>query len=279
MTRAETNQGPDAGERGAEYYRSLGESLCALGRIAEAAKAYRRWLAIDPDDAVARHLLAGCTGLGVADRAPPDFIRREFDDFAERFDSTLADLDYQAPALLERALAEVAASQAGIQDILDVGCGTGLCGPLLRPRAGRLVGVDLSGRMLEKARQRSVYDDLIEADLTAFLTSAAAAFDVIVASDSLVYFGALGPVLRCAATALRSGGALLFTLELEGEETVPGPGPGFRLHPHGRYSHTTTHVREAVAAAGVALTSMRVATLRRECLRSVPGLVVTTRRP
>jgi predicted TPR repeat methyltransferase len=275
MTRADTNHAAGARERSADYYRSLGESLRALGRIAEAAKAYRQWLSSDPDSAVARHLLAGCTGLGVPDRASSEFIRREFDHFADRFDSTLADLDYQGLALLEHALAEVPVPPAGRGDILDAGCGTGLCGPLLRARAGRLVGVDLSGKMLEKARQRSVYDDLIEADLTAFLTTTAAAFDVIVASDSLVYFGALVPVLRSAAAALRSGGALLFTLELEGEEAVPG----FRLHPHGRYSHTTTHVREAVAAAGLALSAMRVATLRRECLRSVPGLVVTTRRP
>ena len=39
-------------------------------------------------------------------------------------------------------------------DVVDLGCGTGLFGRLLRQRARKLTGVDLSPNMLKVARQR-----------------------------------------------------------------------------------------------------------------------------
>ena len=52
-------------------------------------------------------------------------------------------------------------------EVLDAGCGTGLAAPLLGPYARRLVGVDLSGAMLEQARALPQYDELVE-ELTKF---------------------------------------------------------------------------------------------------------------
>jgi predicted TPR repeat methyltransferase len=37
---------------------------------------------------------------------------------------------------------------------VDLGCGTGLLGPLLRPQVHSLDGVDLSGKMVEKLAER-----------------------------------------------------------------------------------------------------------------------------
>ena len=98
-------------------------------------------------------------------------------------------------------------------DVLDAGCGTGLCGPLIAPYARRLVGVDLSARMLAQARARNVYDELFKGELTAYLRDSAGAFDVIVSADTLVYFGPLEDVVAAAADALRPGGRLIFTVE------------------------------------------------------------------
>ena len=49
--------------------------------------------------------------------------------------------------------------EAGVErakqlDVLDAGCGTGLCGPLLAPYARRLVGVD-SPEACSRGRKRS----------------------------------------------------------------------------------------------------------------------------
>ena len=97
--------------------------------------------------------------------------------------------------------------------MLDAGCGTGLCGPLLAPYARRLVGVDLSEGMLALAKEKNVYDALMKSELTDYLRDHAAAFDVIVSADTLVYFGDLEDVLAAAAGALRPNGLFIFTLE------------------------------------------------------------------
>ena len=155
--------------------------------------------------------------------------------------------------------------------MLDAGCGTGLCGPLLRPYARRLVGVDLSAGMLAKAKEQDVYDDLVKAELTAFLGGVSQAFDLIASADTLVYFGALNPVLAAAATALRPGGRFVFTLERVEDEHPPD---GFRLHPHGRYSHTGDYLTRAMAEAGLTACSIKSAVLRKEIGQAVSGIVV-----
>ena len=55
--------------------------------------------------------------------------------------------------------------QAHRLDVLDAGCGTGLCGALVAPFARRLLGVDLSEGMLAHAMEKSVYHELFKAKL------------------------------------------------------------------------------------------------------------------
>jgi predicted TPR repeat methyltransferase len=154
---------------------------------------------------------------------------------------------------------------------LDAGCGTGLCGPLLRPWAARLVGVDLSAGMLARARLRGTYDELIEAELTEYLLGQPAAFDVIAAADTLIYFGDLAPLLAAVAYALRPGGLLAFTVEhLSPRE----PGTDVQLHATGRYRHTEPYVRNCLERAGLSVSAVEHATLRTEGAQPVAGLVV-----
>jgi predicted TPR repeat methyltransferase len=163
----------------------------------------------------------------------------------------------------------------GDLDVLDAGCGTGLCGPLLRPYAQRLVGVDLSPAMLQRAELRACYDSLAPADLPAYLEEALQQFDLIAAADVLCYFGDLSPVLTAVGTALRPGGHFAFTVEhLQEDEAA-----GLRLNRHGRYSHTAGHVAAAAGAAGLSVVRSDGAVLRMEAGEPVAGLVVLLRRP
>ena len=120
-------------------------------------------------------------------------------------------------------------------DVLDAGCGTGLCGPLIARYARRLVGVDLSAPMLAQARARNVYDELVKCELTAYLGDSTGAFDVIVSADTLVYFGLLEDVIAASANALRPGGRLIFTVE---ELIGAGSDAGYSISLTGRYRHT-----------------------------------------
>ena len=148
--------------------------------------------------------------------APPQadeaYVRKVFDSFAASFDEQLLkSLDYRAPEVLVAALTARLEAPRAMLDVLDAGCGTGLCGPLIRPYARRLAGVDLSGGMLEKARQRGGYDDLVEAELGAWLQADSSMWDVVLSADTLIYFGELQSILSSAHKVLRPGGWLAFS--------------------------------------------------------------------
>ena len=257
-----------------DSYRALGMSLYAIGRIDEAAMVYRKWLAMTPDSPEAAHLLAGCTGVDVPRRASDAYVRTAFDHFAESFDRALERLGYRAPALVGDAARGLAGDRAGRLDVLDVGCGTGLCAEGLRPLARRLTGVDLSEKMLARARERHAYDALEQAELTAFLQQHPASYDLIVSADTLVYFGALEDALAGAARALRPGGHLVFTVERSEDPEAPA---GFRIHPHGRYSHTESYLRRVLSDVGLSVLSVKAVQLRKEAGQWVAGSLVTGR--
>jgi predicted TPR repeat methyltransferase len=253
---------------------NLGRLLHAMGKTEEAIDLFEKWLELNPGDPVALHMLAACTGDDVAPRASDDYVRAVFDQFAGDFELTLHRLRYRAPQLVTAALRERVGDPCSALDVLDAGCGTGLCGPLLRAFARRLVGVDLSAAMIEKARQKDVYDDLVVEELTAYLSRNAGAYDVVISADTLIYFGDLVPVFAAVGRALRPGGSLVFTVERQQGTDEPG----FRLDPHGRYSHTEEYVKKSLAGAGLEVRSIAAGDLRRESGKAVEGLVVVADR-
>lgn len=258
----------------AAVYCHLAKVLSLQGKPDEAADMYRECLKLDPGHAIARHMLAACVGDGGPARAEDDYIRHTFDSSARTFDKTLANLGYRVPAAVAEILGEVCGAPRQELDILDAGCGTGLCGSGLRPYARRLDGVDLSAGMLAKARERGLYDRLITAELTAFLREATGAYDLVVCADVLIYFGALDSVFAAAGQSLRAGGVLIASLEQAGEDVGSGD---FHLRPHGRYGHTEAYARGALGEAGFSVDSVTQIELRKESGVPVPGLVLVAR--
>ena len=253
-----------------ETRRLLALAHCMIGEVDKAVQIFEEWLAEDPGDPIATHMLAACTGRDVPRRASDRFVAATFDRFAASFEAKLASLGYRAPSLVAATLKESVPEPAKTMEALDAGCGTGLCGALIAPYARRLTGVDLSAGMLDRAREKNVYDALVEAELTAFLREARAAFDLVVSADALVYFGALEDVVAAAAEALRPGGFLIFTLEDAAGAEAP---LGYRLELHGRYSHARAYVERLLADAGLAF-RITEAELRMESGTPVAGLVV-----
>jgi predicted TPR repeat methyltransferase len=198
-----------------------------------------------------------------------------FDNFAQSFDAKLEKLHYRAPQLVADAVAAALGSPQASLDIADLGCGTGLCGPLLRPWARRLVGCDLSVGMLRKARLRHCYDKLHKAELVYYLDTQPGDFDVLVSADTLCYFGVLDAAAAAAHQALRPGGWLVFTVEALPEEDAAD----HRLQPHGRYAHHRRYLRRCLQAAGFEAPGMQAEALRQEAGKSVDGWVVAAQRP
>jgi predicted TPR repeat methyltransferase len=257
---------------------SYGHLLYRLNRLTEALEFYGRWQASDPNDPIPQHMLAAMGGAQRPRRASDGYVRATFDDFAESFDRNLEELGYRAPRVLWEALS--AACTLGSQSalaVLDLGCGTGLCGPFLRPVARRLVGVDLSPNMLSKAAARAVYDQLNCGELTQWLAECLQRFDLAVAADVLCYFGDLSAAFANVHSVLLPGGH--FACSLEALPATASADDGFVLRPHGRYQHDRSYVEQVLADAKFEIVSIGTETLRYERQDPVIGLLVVAKRP
>ncbi len=265
-----------------EAMEHLAGVLSRLGRVDEELEVRARIAAIVSDrlglapedrEAVVAYELASIGAADAPATAPPAYVKATFDILAATFDDTLRRaLRYRGPEQVAERVAREHGPGDGSLAICDAGCGTGLLGPLLRPYARLLRGVDLSPGMLERARARGVYDDLVAAELTAFFLASPRAYDVITAADVLVYIGDLRPVFAAIAGALREGGIFVATVE----RADLG---GFVLHDAGRYAHALAFVREAARGAGLVEISIEEEELRRERGATVPALIAALRRP
>lgn len=241
-----------------------------------AAEAARRALAapgITPTLAGQARFLLAALGEGEAPaRAPADYVRELFDQYAARFDEDLQGrLGYRTPALLAALLQAAGVAPDGSRRVLDLGCGTGLSGQALKPFARHLTGLDLSPRMLAEASRRGLYDALEEADLLAWLPRRKAGFELVVAADVLNYLGELGPALSSIAGALVPGGHAAFSIEA-------GEGAPFALGPGLRYRHDPLHVAQLAARAGLTEMARQEAVLREERGEPVKGVLFLLRR-
>lgn len=263
--------------RHADGHRLLGLAWNALGEREKAAQAFAEWLAVDPDNPEARYLHAAASGEQALARASDDYLEYTFDQFAGSFEYKLEGiLNYCAPALLESTMACRLGDPGARLSVLDAGCGTGLCGPRLKPWASSLVGVDLSAGMLDEARRKGCYDQLEKAELGHWLAQRKRPFDVIVAADTLCYFGPLEGILDAAHGALRPGGMLAFTLESIDDDDAEQP--AHRVEACGRFRHRPAYARDCLAALGFGDIVLQSAELRLESGRPVHGLVVSARK-
>lgn len=246
---------------------SLGLLYLHREEFGSAADCFARALQIAPTHASARHLWLALTGSERPDTAPAEYVAETFDSYAHGFEAHLREtLRYEVPEILRRLFDEIAEPPAEpAWTVLDLGCGTGLCGDAFRDLAARLLGCDLSNNMLAQAAERGIYHELWHEDLVSTLGRFDADADVILAADVFIYLGALGPCLQAAARALRPGGWLAFSVEDADED--------FALRPTGRYAHAGTYVRAHADAAGLSIARSEPIAVRIEGGAPVPGHV------
>lgn len=220
----------------AEGWALRGGLLKDLGQPQAAAQALQRAIELGADPAVNGYLLASLTGAAAPARPPRGYVERLFDGYADSFDTQLlGPLQYRAPAVLARLLCARLAQP--VVSALDLGCGTGLCGPHLRGLAQHLLGVDLSARMLAQARSRGLYDDLVQADIAEHLQHTTARHGLLVAADVFIYLGDLEPVFEGAARVLQPGGLFAFSVE-EASDALD-----YELRSSSRYAQSARYLR------------------------------------
>ena len=242
------------------------------GRVDEAAAAFRQAMALGGDEALNGYYLAALTGQAAPDTPPRAYVERLFDDYAETFDAHLVGaLGYRAHRLLLEPL-QAAPGRARWRCALDLGCGTGLCAPLIKAVAERVDGVDLSAAMLAKARALGLYERLEQADLVAHLAQTELRHDLVVAADVFIYVGALAPVFSGVHRVLLPGGSFCFSAEQAAGEA------DFELLPSLRYAHSERYLRAMAAQAGFAIERLVAQPIREEQRRPIAGLYATLRK-
>jgi predicted TPR repeat methyltransferase len=265
-------QATDLAPNFASAWFTLGEIREQLGEPEAAIAAFRRAQAADPEDRHGASLHLMRLGAEELSGMPQAYVRALFDQYAPKFETALVDdLGYRGPALLFKA---VLASRAAVRKpaffkrAIDLGCGTGLAATAFAKEVDHFIGIDLSPRMIEKARATGLYARLEVADMLQGLRGKPdASTNLVLAADAMVYVADLGPVLAEAKRVLVSGGVLAFTVEThDGQGVILGEGL--------RYAHCADHVRASVEAAGLNLSLLEVRSARNEDNAPVPGLVV-----
>ncbi|MBR0800080.1 methyltransferase domain-containing protein [Bradyrhizobium jicamae] len=255
---------------------TLGEIRRQLGQREAAIAAFRAAYDADPEDRHGASLRLMQLGAEAVRAMPSAYVQTLFDQYAPRFEAALVgDLDYRGPELLFKAVLAVRASAkkpAFFKRAIDLGCGTGLAAGAFAKNVDRFIGIDLSPRMIEKARATGLYAELEVDDMLQGISSKPdASAELILAADAMVYVADLAPVLAEAKRVLVPGGVLAFTTEThDGDGVIIGEGL--------RYAHAAACVRAAVGAAGLALTHLDNLSARNEDNSPAPGLVAVATR-
>ncbi len=244
-------------------YRDMGDRGRALIHMREAGR-------LDPGNSQTRYILAALGDGPTPKRADSQYVASLFDSYAATFDESLVGrLSYRIPEKIGEMLARAGLLGKGL-DILDIGCGTGLCGPRFREHARRLVGVDLSPKMIDTARARGVYDDLMVGDVVKPMKDGASQFSHIIGADVFPYIGDLNEVFDGARTALIDHGVFVFSVE--STEVYP-----FELHLKARYAHAERYLRELADEFGFEVVSLEDTVVRIEKGEPVKGFLVLLR--
>lgn len=210
------------------------ELMAKQGRLDKSAWAYRRLSKLFPEDASIKHLLSAASQEGVSGVTDEHYIKDIFDDYAESFEDHLTQtLAYKTPEQLF-ALVEPYCTNTKLK-IIDLGCGTGLCGPLFKPLADTLIGIDLSQGMLDQAERKKIYDHLILAELVSALKKVYQTQDLLIAADVLIYVGELNSIFEASQQALKNKGIFIFSVESTS-------GKDFKLDYSGRYQHSKDYI-------------------------------------
>jgi predicted TPR repeat methyltransferase len=208
----------------------LGAKLLNIGLPERVRECFQILLEREPDDVGARHVIASLSAQN-PDHPDEEYIRRLFDGYADTFNRHLTvSLGYNLPREMVADLLAVG-SRAVPWDVLDLGCGTGLVGFELAAHNRSLVGVDLSPKIIERARRCKAYTLLKAANLMSVLDEERPnGYDVVSAADVFIYVGKLDSLVPAVSKVGLLPTApweiLISTLPYCAYTYIHRPGPG-----------------------------------------------------
>lgn len=260
-------------------HKSFGILLARAGCPDGAKLCFENHLTRNPDDRDEIAMLLASVGGELPARATDRQISHLYTSRAGGWDNGASGANgYQGHRLVAAALLQLMPHP--LDTVVDAGCGTGLVGELLRTKCRHLIGVDMSEPMLAQARQKSVYDELHQGDLVAYLNDHPQSCDVIVSAATLIHFGDLDGVFAAVARCLRRGGLFVFTaFPNDDDPDAVAIGTLNGLAQGGCFRHGADYISRMAARHGLALELLRREA--HEYSRNAPihGLVVALRLP
>lgn len=261
----------DAGIQLAKAYRHVG---CT----AECESVCKKVLEVDPDNTEAlffQNAYSKQENAETLDRIPAEVTRQMYkgksnssSSLGKSFnDSLTTSLEYKAPDVLNAAVRQAIDTTSQKLDVLELGCGSGLCGSKFSDISNLLVGTDISPDMLEGAKDKNTYTELYDADLVDVLDRYDSAFDLIIAMDVLCFFGDLTDIFKRCKTALKDHGIFGFSVVKPKSDAV------FELQTYGHFVHSLTHLEQVAAATGFKQVFSEELPLRREMNEDQLGYV------
>lgn len=204
------------------------------------------------------------------------YVKKLFDGFAESFDVILSELNYQVPLYIAAQLKDTLKTKLfKKRRILDLGCGTGLCGEAVKTYFPNeeFYGVDISEKMLEQAGKKEIYKELYADDILSFLTANTEVYHAVMAGDVFTYFGDLKPLFRELAGAVKFGGLLCFSIS----KNVYNQSDYF-LTSSGRFVHSIAYIYRILKYCGFEVVLQEEKVLRHEGAKEVEGFVILARK-
>lgn len=200
---------------------------------------FAKALTLDPNNGTAKHMLSALNAENIK-TAPQEYVQKLFDQYATYYDQHVKQtLKYNVPQLLREHVNKFITHFTTQQNILDLGCGTGICGVYFRDLARFLVGVDLSSAMLEQASILGAYDALCCCDILESIPGQAQEyFELVLAADVFVYIGELDVIFSNINSCLKNNGLLAFSVE----EHLNSD--SYKVQTSGRFAHSQQYILE-----------------------------------
>ena len=253
-------------EEDSDILLNLGGLYLKAGKYEQASNHYQKAQALDPDNPEIQHILAAITQSDNPGKPPASYLEHLFDQYASHYDQHLQYLKYQAPQLLLDCIELELSPKPKSLQILDLGCGTGLAGELLKPHAKTLNGIDISQEMVTIAKQKELYDALEVGDLHQKIAGFSD-IDLMIASDVLTYIGDLSDLFAIVKQQLKPGGHFAFTVEKTDEHP-------YRLQQTIRYRHHRRYIEELAQQQQFTIITFDNAILRQQKDNPVEGYLV-----
>ena len=206
------------------------------GQRARAIPLLQHVLQLSPEDTSSQFMLNVLEQQQPQPQVSQTYIKNLFDHYALHYEAHLQrTLGYTLPEYCVEILRQLPART--YRNAVDLGCGTGLSGVMLRDYCENLVGVDISAKMLAQAQQKNCYVTLIATDILSYLRDTTAGYDLIQLLDVLPYFGELDTLLTALVSRLNPEGMLIMSAEISAGES-------WKIQDSLRFCHAVTYIEE-----------------------------------